>query len=121
MIALIVGAFIMLYPLIWMVLRSFKPEVLIFKDMGLIPAAFTLDNYIYGWSSMPGINFTLFFKNTFALVISCIIGNVISCSMTGYAFARLEIIGKNILFAVLLGTMMLPFHVALLPPVHYLY
>jgi multiple sugar transport system permease protein len=115
MIVLIAGAFVMLYPLIWMVSSSFKPEVLIFKQPGLIPTAFTLDNYIYGWSSMPGIDFTLFFKNTLTLVIFCIIGNVISCSMTGYAFARLELIGKNVLFAVLLGTMMLPFHVVLLP------
>jgi multiple sugar transport system permease protein len=112
---LIAGAFVMLYPLIWMVSSSFKPEVLIFKQPGLIPTAFTLDNYIYGWSSMPGIDFTMFFKNTLTLVVFCVIGNVISCSMTGYAFARLELIGKNVLFAVLLGTMMLPFHVVLLP------
>jgi multiple sugar transport system permease protein len=64
---------------------------------------------------MPGIDFTLYFRNTLLLVFFCIIGNVITCSMTGYAFARLEIIGKKILFTILLGTMMLPFHVVLLP------
>ena len=109
------GACVMLYPLVWMVSSSFKPEILIFKELGLIPTEFTLDNYIFGWSSMPGIDFTLFFRNTLLLVLFCIIGNVISCSMTGYAFARLELIGKNIFFGVLLGTMMLPFHVVLLP------
>jgi multiple sugar transport system permease protein len=114
-ILLAAGALLMLYPLFWLVSSSFKPEVLIFREMGLIPTAFTLDNYIYGWSSMPGINFALFFKNTLALVAFCITGNIVSCSMTGYAFARLELIGKNLLFAVLLGTMMLPFHVVLLP------
>jgi multiple sugar transport system permease protein len=115
LIVLVAGAFVMLYPLLWMVSSSFKPEATIFKQLGLIPAQVTLDNYIHGWSSMPGIDFTLFFKNTFALVIFCIIGNVISCSMTGYAFARLEMIGKKVFFGILLGTMMLPFHVVLLP------
>ena len=112
---LLAGAWIMLYPLAWMVSSSFKPELLIFKELGLIPTRFTLDNYVYGWSSMPGIDFTLFFKNTLILAVFCVMGNVISCSMTAYAFARLELIGKNLLFAMLLGTMMLPFHVVLLP------
>jgi multiple sugar transport system permease protein len=114
-VVLILGAFIMLYPLIWMVSSSFKPERIIFKELGLIPSQVTVENYTQGWSSMPGIDFTLFFKNTFVLVFFNIIGNVISCSMTGYAFARLELIGKKLLFGILLGTMMLPFHVVLLP------
>lgn len=109
------GACVMLYPLIWMVSSSLKPEVLIFKELGLIPAQITLDNYLSGWSSMPGINFTLFFRNTLLLVLFCIAGNVISCSMTAYVFARLKIFGEKIFFGMLLGTMMLPFHVVLLP------
>jgi multiple sugar transport system permease protein len=115
MLIIIAGAAIMLYPLAWMIASSLKPEALIFRELGLIPSAITFDNYLKGWSSMPGINFTLFFRNTFILVFFSIIGNAVSCSMTGYAFARLEIIGKNILFGILLGTMMLPFHVVLLP------
>lgn len=109
------GACVMLYPLVWMVSSSFKPEILIFRELGLIPTEITLDNYLLGWSSMPGINFTLFFRNTLLLVLFCIIGNIISCSMTAYAFARLDLIGKKIFFGILLVTMMLPFHVVLLP------
>jgi multiple sugar transport system permease protein len=112
---LIAGAMFMLYPLFWMLSSSFKPEPLIFREMGLIPSQFTLENYIYGWAGMTGINFGLFFKNTILLVVGCIIGNVVSCSMAAYAFARLEIIGKKIMFAILMVSMMLPFHVVLLP------
>jgi multiple sugar transport system permease protein len=98
-----------------MLSSSFKPEPLIFREMGLILTQFTLENYISGWAGMAGINFGLFFKNTILLVVGCITGNVISCSMAAYAFARLEIIGKKILFAILMVSMMLPFHVVLLP------
>ncbi|MDR0562797.1 MAG: carbohydrate ABC transporter permease [Spirochaetaceae bacterium] len=114
-IILIAGAAFMLYPLLWMVASSFKPEALIFRELGLIPAEFTAEHYILGWNGRAGINFGLFFKNTILLVLCCIVGNVSSCSMTAYAFARLELAGKKVLFAVLMVSMMLPFHVVLLP------
>ena len=112
---LTLGAFVMLYPLLWMLASSFKPELEIFRNTGLIPQQLTFEHYIKGWSSYTGIDFSLFFRNTFILVLFCILGNVISCSMTAYAFARLEYIGKSVLFAVLLVSMMLPFHVVLIP------
>jgi len=111
----ILGAIIMLYPLLWMISSSFKPDEVIFRELGLVPNHVTLEHYIKGWNLMPGVNFSLYYKNSFTLVFFCILGNVITCSMTGYGFARLEIIGKKILFILLLGTMMLPFHVVLLP------
>ena len=112
---LTLGAFVMLYPLLWMLASSFKPELEIFRNVGLIPQQVTFEHYIGGWSSHTGIDFSLFFRNTFILVLFCILGNVISCSMTAFAFARLNYIGKRVLFAVLLVSMMLPFHVVLIP------
>lgn len=112
---LILGAFIMLYPLLWLLSSSLKPEKIIFKEVGLIPSQITLENYRNGWNGLSGINFGVYFKNTITLVLFCIAGNLITCSMTGYAFARLNFLGKNILFSVLMISMMLPFHVVLLP------
>ncbi len=105
----------MLYPLIWMISSSFKPEELIFKDMGLFPSEVTFENYIKGWNGLSGTSFGLFFKNTIILVIFCIIGNLVSCSLAGFAFARLRFRGSNLLFSILIVTMMLPFHVVLIP------
>jgi multiple sugar transport system permease protein len=105
----------MLYPLLWMISSSFKPESLIFKEMGLIPSQVTFENYTQGWSGKAGLNFTVFFRNTIFLVILCIIGNLVSGTMTAYAFARLRFVGKNVLFGILMVSMMLPFHVVLLP------
>lgn len=105
----------MLYPLLWLLSSSLKPEKIIFKEVGLIPSQITLENYIKGWNGLSGINFGVYFKNTIFLVLLCIVGNLITCSMTGYAFARLNFLGKNLLFSVLMVSMMLPFHVVLLP------
>jgi len=59
--------------------------------------------------------FPTFFRNSFVLVILNIIGHVWSCVITAYAFARLRAPGRNTLFLILLGTMMLPFPVTLVP------
>jgi len=106
---------IMLYPLLWMISSSFKPETEIFKSASFFPTNFTLENYEKGWAGLSGVTFGKFFLNTFFLVLMAIIGVVISCSMAAYAFARLNFVGKNVWFAIMLATMMLPFHVTVIP------
>jgi ABC-type glycerol-3-phosphate transport system permease component len=59
--------------------------------------------------------FTTFFRNSFVLVILNCIGHVLSCVVVAYAFARLRAPGKNFFFVILLGTMMLPYPVTLVP------
>ncbi len=59
--------------------------------------------------------FPTFFRNSFVLVILNTIGHVLSCIVVGYAFARLRAPGKNFFFVLLLGTMMLPYPVTLVP------
>lgn len=108
------GAFVMLYPLIFMFMRSLRPESLFFASHVPI-SEWTFENYIEGWNGFSGLSFTTFFKNSIFLVICCVICNIISCSMTAFAFARLEFFGKNVLFAILMVSMMLPFHVLLIP------
>lgn len=59
--------------------------------------------------------FPTFFRNSFVLVALNVIGHVLSCVVVAYAFARLRAPGKNVLFVILLGTMMLPYPVTLVP------
>jgi len=108
-------SFVMFYPLLWMIGSAFKPDSTIFTDTGLWPRTFTLDNFINGWKGFSGIAFPVFFKNSFIIVVLAVIGNVASCSMAAYAFARLDFSLKKLCFAVMFGTIMLPHHVVLIP------
>jgi multiple sugar transport system permease protein len=105
----------MLYPVLWLIAASFKESNTIFGDPGLIPKAFTLENYIQGWKGIGIVGFGTFFKNSFLISVICVAANVVFCSLTAYAFARLKFFGKNFWFAVMLITMMLPSHVTTIP------
>jgi multiple sugar transport system permease protein len=105
----------MIYPVIWMIVSSFKPNNLIFSDPGLIPKVTTFDNYITGWKGYAGTTFGTFFVNSLLMCAIAIVGNLISCSMTAYAFARLTFTGKRFWFAIMIGTLLLPAHVTLVP------
>jgi len=111
---LLVGGVVMIYPLLWMISSSFKPQNLIFAQMGLWPTQFTLENYTKGWNAI-GVPFGVFFVNSFVISVAAVVGNVASCSLAGYAFARLDFKMKGFWFSMMLVTMMLPFHVTLIP------
>jgi len=112
---IISGCLIMLYPLLWIFASSFKENTEIFTNTSLIPSRITFDNYREGWAGLSGYTFGRFFLNTFFLVAMCMIGSIISCSMAAYAFARLEFFLRKAFFAVMLTTLMLPFHVTVIP------
>src|ERR1700733_15037188 len=79
----------MLYPLLWMLASSFKPESDIFGSASLWPRSFGLDGYRRGWSGLQ-VSFGTFFLNSLVVSLSSVIGNVLSCSLAAYAFARLK-------------------------------
>jgi multiple sugar transport system permease protein len=106
---------LMIYPVVWMIVSSFKPNNMIFSDPGLIPKAITFENYISGWKGYAGTSFGRFFANSLIMCIVSIVGNLITCTMAAYAFARLNFAGKNFWFAVMMITLMLPAHVTLVP------
>jgi multiple sugar transport system permease protein len=97
-----------------MLAASFRPEREIFSSTSLIPSAVTLNGYISGWHGLP-LSFGTFFINSFTISVLCIIGNLAACSMTAFAFARLNFRGKRFWFALMLGTLMLPYQVTLIP------
>jgi multiple sugar transport system permease protein len=106
---------LMIYPVVWMIISSFKPNNMIFSDPGLIPEATTIENYITGWRGYAGTSFGRFFINSLLMCAVAIVGNLISCSMAAYAFSRLKFAGKNFWFGVMMVTLMLPGHVTLVP------
>ena len=111
---LIVCSFVMIYPLLWMVSASLKPDNEIFGTLWLWPSEFQWSNYTEGWDALV-VSFTTFYWNSIVVTVLSVIGNVISCSFTAYAFARLEFTGKNIWFALMMMTLMLPYHIVLIP------
>ncbi|MFE5408584.1 carbohydrate ABC transporter permease [Microbacterium sp. NPDC056569] len=111
LIALALG---MLYPVIWMVVSSLRPNDEIFRDPSIIPDSFEISNYTDGWNALA-YPFNVYMWNSALIVIGCIIGNLVSCSMAAYAFARLSFTGKRFWFAVMLLSIMLPIHVIIVP------
>ncbi|ANH05627.1 carbohydrate ABC transporter permease [Shinella sp. HZN7] len=112
--AVLAVSFVMLYPLLWMVSSSFKPENEIFSTTSLIPETFTTDAYRRGWNGLS-VSFGWMFLNSTVIALLAVAGNLVSCSMAAYAFTRLQFKGRSFWFALMLGTMMLPQHAVLIP------
>ena len=107
---------IMIYPLVWMVMSSFKPTSTIFQTAGsLIPETFTFENYVNGWKGFAKVTFAVFFKNSLFISAAATIGTVMSSAVAAYGFARFKFRGKKLLFSAMLLSMMLPAQVLMIP------
>lgn len=113
---LITASLVMLYPLLWLLAASFRPENEIFTSgVSVLPSLdWSLDSYIRGWNGLR-VSFGQLFINSFVISILSVAGNVIACSLAAYAFARLEFAGRSFWFAMMLMTLMLPYQVTLIP------
>src|SRR5262245_48348001 len=108
----VLGA-IFLAPLIWLISSSLKPEQEIFSiPPSLLPSRLEWDNYPYALSQFP---FLGAFENTMTIVVFVLIGATLTASMAAYAFARLRLPFSGPLFVLVLSTMMIPYHVTLIP------
>jgi len=105
----------MLYPIVWLVMASFKEPAQIFSNSKLFPETWTIQNYITGWQGIGFVSFGTFFANSFFICVSCMVINAFFCAVTAYAFARLKFAGRKFWFAIMLMTLMLPGHVTLIP------
>jgi multiple sugar transport system permease protein len=112
---LIFLTFIFLFPLFWMLITALKPEYQIFIwPPQWIPNPVMWSNFKDAFAN-PLLPFPIFFKNTMILEIGIIVGRLISCVLIAYGFARLEAPGKNIVFSLMLATLMLPGAVTNIP------
>ena len=106
-------AVLFLLPLFWMISSSLKPnyQVLEFPPRWL-PSPFKWSNYPEALTYVP---FGRYAINTLIVTVVTIVGHLLSCTLVAYAFARLRAPGKNVLFLILLTTMMLPYPVTMIP------
>lgn len=111
---LLIGA-VLLYPIAFMLMATFKSNEEIFGSAALLPKSFRLSNYIEGWKGSGGFGYPGFFINTFVMVIPTTIFTVASASMVAYGFARFSFPFKRVLFAIFIAMMMLPNAVIIVP------
>jgi multiple sugar transport system permease protein len=112
-IVLFAAAAVFAAPLVWMVLCSLKPAVELTENPhALLPSRWQWGNYAEAVTSMP---FLRYLRNSLLYCLGSVVCTVFSCSLAAYAFARLRWRGRNVLFAVLIATMLLPWHVTMIP------
>ncbi|MFP3713132.1 carbohydrate ABC transporter permease [Puerhibacterium sp. TATVAM-FAB25] len=106
---------VILYPAAWMLMSAFKPSSDIVGNINLIPESFTLDNFAKAMGGIGGVSFWTFFGNSMLLAVLSVVGVALSSAVAAYAFARIQFPGRGMFFAVMIGTLLLPFHVVLIP------
>lgn len=112
-------ALLVLAPFIWMILTSFKDmnEIYVYPPKWL-PTTFNFDNYVSAFSAAP---FGRYYFNSVLVALAVTVGQLITCSMAAFAFARLKFWGRDVLFFLFLGTMMIPYNVTMIPSFMVLY
>ncbi|RLC88243.1 MAG: carbohydrate ABC transporter permease [Chloroflexi bacterium] len=112
-IALGATTLVVMLPYIWMVSTSLKgaDEVFAYPPTW-IPQAWRFQNYVDAWNAAP---FGRYFFNSLVVAITVTVGQLITCSLAAFAFARMEFKGKNVMFALFLSTTMISTQVTLVP------
>ncbi|AEH50491.1 carbohydrate ABC transporter permease [Pseudothermotoga thermarum] len=112
---LTLGAFIMIYPMLWLFGASFKTNAEIFTSIWFVPPRFDFSVYAQAWKT--GTQYTLghYFLNTFRFVLPRVIFTVISSVIVAYGFARFNFPLKKFLFGLMISTMFLPWVVRIIP------
>jgi multiple sugar transport system permease protein len=106
---------LVLYPLVWLLATSFKSTSEISSNLSIIPREPTLQNYVRGWTGLQTVSFARFFLNSTLIASGVVVANCASCLVTAFAFARLRFPLRGAWFAVLIGTLLLPHHVLIVP------
>jgi len=106
-------AIITIAPFLWMVLTSFKDiSEIIVSPPTWLPTEFKFSNYSDAFGAAP---FGRYYANSIFVALMVTGGQLITCSMSAFAFARIKFKGREVLFYLFLGTMMIPFHVTMIP------
>lgn len=106
---------ILLYPMAWLISASFKSSAEIFASNAFLPEVFTPSNWSDALAGVGGLSFWQLLANSVILSGLSVIGNVFSCTLAGYALARLRFRMQGPFFAFTIITLMLPMHVVLIP------
>ncbi|WP_137991763.1 carbohydrate ABC transporter permease [Streptomyces vilmorinianum] len=106
---------VVLYPVVWLLGASFKEGDEIVGSLELLPTDPIARNYTGLADGIADIPISTFFLNSTFLAVGSVVGVLLSSSLTAYAFARIRFAGRNVLFALMIGTLLLPYHVLLIP------
>lgn len=110
---LVIGVVATLMPFVWMLLGSVKTDGEILRDpSGFLPQEPTLSNYATWFTDL---NISTFFVNSLIVAVVTVLGNLLFCSMIGYALAKMEFAGKRLLFLLVMLTLMVPGVVTFVP------
>ena len=105
-------ALVMVTPLAWMVMTSIQTPDEARQFPPVLPSGIHWQNYTDAVNAAP---FGRFFVNSALVTGATVLGNLVLCSLAGYAFARLRFFGRDVLFIILLATLMIPFQVVMIP------
>jgi multiple sugar transport system permease protein len=110
---LVPATLVLLFPFVWLIVTSVETpaDALHFPPI-LIPHQLHLANYPNALAAAP---FGRFFFNSTVVAVTTVLSNLVLCSLAGYAFARLRFLGRGLLFAVIMATLMVPFQVTMIP------
>jgi multiple sugar transport system permease protein len=106
---------IMLYPLAWLLATSLKPADEVIASLDLLPSHLEWSNYKTALDGVNDVSIWRLLGNSLLIAGGAVAGNVISCSLAAYAFARLRFRFRGPLFAFMIATIMLPHHAVLIP------
>ncbi|MDQ1039905.1 multiple sugar transport system permease protein [Streptomyces sp. V3I8] len=106
---------VVIYPVIWVLGASFKPSREIIGSLELFPTDPILQNFKGLADGIADISIATFFQNSLLYALGSVAGILVSCSLTAYAFARIRFAGRNLMFSLMIGTLLLPYHVLLIP------
>lgn len=111
---LILGAVIMLVPFLWMILTAFKTksEATQLQPFLLFPTVWRMEAFVHVFRKM---DFLRLYINTFLMILGRILCAVLTATMAGYAFGRLEFKGRNLSFGLVLFQMMVPVQIFIIP------
>ncbi|WP_217809741.1 carbohydrate ABC transporter permease [Micromonospora sp. NBS 11-29] len=109
--ALVAAAVVFLLPFVWLVSASLRPREYVFAP-GFLPMPFAPDNYAEAWHAMP--LFTWLF-NSVVVGVAAAVTATLSSAWVAFGFAYFRFPGRNLLFGLVLATMMLPFAVTMIP------
>ena len=107
---------VVLYPGLWMIASAFKPNSEIGgSNTSLWSNNFSFDNFVTAMDGIGGVSTLQFFTNSLILAIGAVVGTVLSASVSAYAFARIKFPGRSVFFGMMIATLLLPFHVVIIP------
>ncbi|WP_432104159.1 carbohydrate ABC transporter permease [Streptomyces sp. bgisy091] len=106
---------VVLYPGVWMLASAFKPSNEIIGNISFWSPNMSFHNFATALSGIGGIGFWTFFTNSLILAVASVVGVTLSSAVSAYAFARINFPGRRVFFAIMIGTLLLPFHVVIIP------